>query len=89
MTFLGAKMPYSWLFEASKWLDLPTNGPLGDPGGALKVQKWVSDVYPVSIDQLDNYVVFGTKSDAEEDFQRRKKCLLGVKQNPFDQRWPP
>ena len=75
MTFLGAKMPYSWLFEASKWLDLPTNGPLGDPGGALKVQKWVSDVYPVSIDQLDYYVVFGTKSGAVQDFQKAKKVL--------------
>ena len=45
-------------------------------------QKWVSDAYPVHIFQLDHYVVFGTKSYAVIDFQRGKKCPIGVKQTP-------
>jgi len=44
------------------------NGILGAPRGALKVQKWTSDVYPVNIGRLDYYVVFGTKSGAIQDF---------------------
>ena len=38
--------------------------------GPQKVQKWASDAYPVNIGQFDHYVVFGTKSGAEQDFQR-------------------
>ena len=60
------------------------NGPLGTPKGAPKVRKWVSDAYPVNIGQLDHYVLFGTKSGAAQDFQRGKKCPIGVKQTPFD-----
>ena len=45
-------------------------------------QKWVSDSYPVQIFQLDHYVVFETKSGAVFDFQRGKKCPIGVKQTP-------
>ena len=44
------------------------NGILGAPRGALKVQKWTCDVYPVNIGRLDYYVVFGTKSGAIQDF---------------------
>ena len=65
------------------------NGPLGTPKGGPKVQKWVSDADPINIGQLDHYVSFGTKSGAVQDFQRGKKCSLGVKQTPFDPPRPP
>ena len=43
---------------------------LGEP---QRVQKWVSDAYPVNMGQLDQYVVFGTKSGAIQDFRTGKK----------------
>ena len=50
------------------------NIPLGIPRGTTKrVQKWVSDAYPVNMGQLDQYVVFGTKSGAIQDFRTGKK----------------
>ena len=58
---------------------------LGVPRGGLKVQKGVSGASSVNIGQLDHYVVFGTKSGAVQDFQRGKKCSIGVKQTPLDQ----
>ena len=53
--------------------------------GARKIQKRVSGAFPVNIGQLDHNVVFGTKSGAVKDFQRGKKCPLGVKWTPLDQ----
>ena len=52
------------------------------PRGPPKVEKWVSDIYPVKMSQLDHYVVFGTKYGTVQDFQRGKKCLIGVKETP-------
>ena len=46
------------------------NGLLRAARRAPKVQKWAGDAYPVNIGQFDHYVVFGTKSGAEQDFQR-------------------
>ena len=57
---------------------------LESPGGGPKVYKWVTDALPVLIGQLDPYVVFGTKFGAAQDFQRGKKCSIGVKQTPLD-----
>ena len=54
------------------------NGLFGALRRAPKVQKWVSDAYSENIGQLDNGVVFGTKSGAVQDFQRGKKCQIGV-----------
>merc|ERR1712055_1003272 len=65
------------------------NGLLGTPRGTPKVWKWVSDAYPTNMGQLDHHVVFGTKSGAIQDFQRGKKCPIGVKQTPFDPPRPP
>ena len=62
------------------------NGFLEPPGGPQLSKKWFKSASPVIVGHLDHYVVFGTKSGAEEDFQRGKKLLLGVKQNPPDQR---
>ena len=62
---------------------------LGPPGVAPKVWKWVSDAYPVNMGQLDHHVVFGIKFGAIQDFQRGKKCPIGVKQTPFDPPRPP
>ena len=45
---------------------------------APKDQKWASDVYLVNIDQLNHYVVFGTKSDDVQDFQKGKKYFTGA-----------
>ena len=59
------------------------NGPLGTPRGAPTVWKWVGDACPVDKGQLDNCVVFETKSGAVQDFQRDKKCPVGVKQTPL------
>ena len=61
-------MLIEWPFES------PTRAPIG--------QKWASDAYPVNISQLDQYVVFGTKSSAVQDFQGNKKCPKGLKQTP-------
>ena len=58
--------------------------PFGTPRGAPKVQKWASDTYFVNIGQLEHYVMFGTKLGAVQDFQRGKKCPIGVKQTPKD-----
>ena len=62
---------------------------LESPGGGPKVYKWVTDALPVLIGQLDPYVVFGTKFGAAQDFQRGKKCSIGVKQTPLDRCWLP
>ena len=43
-----------------------------------KVKNWVSDAWSEGLVQLDHNVVFGTKSGAVQDFQRGKKCLIGV-----------
>ena len=43
-----------------------------------KVQNWVSDAWSEKLVQLDHNVVFGTKSDAGQDFQRGKKSRIGV-----------
>ena len=51
--------------------------------------KWVSDAYLVIMGQLDHHVVFGTKSGAIQDFQRGKKCPVGVKQTPLGPPRPP
>ena len=32
---------------------------------------------------MDHYVVFGTKSGAEQDFQRGKKCPKGLKKKTY------
>ena len=48
------------------------------PKRAPMAQKWVSDVYLVMLGQLDQYVVFGTKSNVIQDFQRGKSALFGV-----------
>ena len=40
--------------------------------------KWVSDAYPEVLGQLDQYVVFRTKSRAIQDFQSGKRALFGV-----------
>ena len=48
------------------------------------VQKRVSDTYPVNLGQLNHYVVFGTKSDAVQDFQKSRTCPIEVKQTPLD-----
>ena len=48
----------------------------------FKVQKWVSDTYLVNIGQLDHYVLFGTKFGAVQDFERGKKCPIGVQETP-------
>ena len=64
-------------------------GLLEAPRRAPKVLKWVSDVYPVNIGQLNHYVVFGTKYSALQDFQRGKTCPIGVKQTPLDPPKPP
>ena len=53
---------------------------MGAPKRAPIGQKWVSDAYPVHIFQLDHYLGFGTESGAVFDFQRGKKCPIGVKQ---------
>ena len=53
------------------------------------VQKLVSDAYSIMLVQLDHNMVFGTKSGAVQDFQRDKKCPIGVKQTPFDPPRPP
>ena len=53
---------------------------LGEP---QRVQQWVSDAYPVNMGQLDQYVVFGTKSGAIQDFRTGKKCPTKVKQTPL------
>ena len=58
-------------------------GLLEAPRRAPKVLKWVSDVYPVNIGQLNQYVVFGTKSGALKDLQRGEMCPLGIKQTPL------
>ena len=58
-------------------------GLLGVPRGGLKVRKGASGASSVNIGQLDHYVVFGTKSGAIQDFQRGKKCPVGVKQTPL------
>ena len=65
------------------------NGRLGTPWGAPKVWKWVSDAYPINMGQLDHHVVFGTTSGAIQDFQRGKKCHIGVEQTPLDSPRPP
>ena len=61
-------------------------GPLVVP---RKVQKRVSDTDLVNIGQLDHYVVFGTKFGPVQDFQRGKKCPLGVKQTLLDPLYAP
>ena len=63
-------------------LYLHTCWSFGDPGGLRKVRKWVTGAYSVNMGQLDHHVVFGTKSGALQDFQRGKKCPMGVKQTP-------
>ena len=60
------------------------NGSFGAPREPPEVQKWVSHSYLVNIGQLDHYVVFGTKFGAVQDFQKGKKCPLGVQQTPLD-----
>ena len=55
---------------------------LWGPRGTPKVRKWVTGAYSVNMGQLDHHVVFGTKCVALQDFQRGKKCPLGVKQTP-------
>ena len=55
------------------------NGPLGAHRRAPIGQKWVSNTYSVRIGQLDHYVVSVTKSDALQEIQRGKKCIIGVK----------
>ena len=62
---------------------------MGAPRRAPKVLKLVSDAYLVNIDQLDHFLVLGTKSSALQDFQRGKKCPIGIKQTPFDLPGPP
>ena len=54
---------------------------LESPGWGPKVYKWVTDALTVHIGQLDNYVVFGTKSGA---FQRGTKYYIGDKQTLLD-----
>ena len=78
MTFSGAKRQDQEYLGPQKDFICSYNGPLGTLRGAAKVQKWVSDSHPVNIGQLDHYVVFGTKSGAVQDFQRGKKCQIGV-----------
>ena len=56
------------------------------PGGAQKVQKWVNGASFVNIGQLNHCEAFGTKSGAVQDFHGGKKCPVGVKQTPLDQR---
>ena len=82
MTFLGTKRPDSGLIGASKGHYLRILWHFLTPRGTPKFWKWVSDAYPVSMGQLDHHVVFGTKSGALHDFQRGKKCPMGVKQTP-------
>ena len=41
-------------------------------------QKLASDTYLIMLGQLDQYVVFGTKSSAMQEFQRGKGALFGV-----------
>ena len=69
------------LSGASKQLDLLVNGHFGVSRGGPKVYKWVTDALTVHIGQLDNYVVFGTKSGA---FQRGTKNYIGVTQTLLD-----
>ena len=82
MTFSGAKRLVLGLLGAQKDLIFTSNGRLGVPRRAPMVQRWVSDAYLVTIDQLDHYLVFGTKSGAIPDLQSDKTCPIGVKQAP-------
>ena len=83
--FSGTKRPDMSLSGASKRLALLVNWHFGVSRGGPKVYKWVNDALTVHIGQLDNYVVFKTKSGA---FQRGTKCSIRVKQTPLDRYWP-
>ena len=77
--FRGRKARYMTLLKPQKGFICSYSGLLGIRRGTPKVWKWVSDAYPINMGQLDHHVVFGTKSGAIQDFQRGKKCPIGVK----------
>ena len=66
------------LLGAPKRISLLIKWPFWAPRRAPMAQKWVSDAYLVMLGQLDQYVVFGTKSNVIQDFQRGKSALFGV-----------
>ena len=70
---LGQLGSLKGLILLMKWLS-------GSPRRAPMGQKWASNANLVNIGQLDQYVVFGTKSGAVQDFQSGKKYHTGVKQ---------
>ena len=75
-----------WISGSQKCFICSCNGLLGAPTGAERSKNGsVVPVDPVNMGQLDHNVVFGTKSGAVQDFQRGKKCSIGVKQTPLDQ----
>ena len=50
--------------------------PFGIPRGAPKVQKWVSDTYPVNITHLDHYVVFGTQLSIKKIVNKKNGLIV-------------
>ena len=84
MIISGAERPYIKLFGAPNGHNLLIKWPFDGPRRTAKVQKWASDAYPVKIGQLEQYVVFRTKSGSVQDSQWGERCLIGVKQSPMD-----
>ena len=78
MIFSGAKMQDLGLFGGQKACFAHRMAFWGPLEGSQRFKKCVSDAYSVMLGQLDHYVVFGTKSGAVQDFQRGKKCQIGV-----------
>ena len=80
MAFSGAIRLILGQLESLKGLVLLIKWLFGSPRRNPMRQKWASDANLVNISLLDQYVVFGNKSAAIQDFQRGKKCHTGIKQ---------
>ena len=70
MHFWTLEMEFLVFLGSQNEMIYSKNGLLRVPRRAPKVQKLVSDAYPVNIGHFDHYVVIETKSGAAQDFQR-------------------